>query len=315
MKAKEIKKRIIPCNKKCEPIAGAKEREYIFFKVEFNSFRDVSGSSENAVLDREEMRECECVLALPESYSDTGAPTQLVLSCHGAGSKVCEADNMIGGVDYVSRCIDEGYAALDVNGSLPHGSTMGCPEHLLALYKAYKYAIANSNLTDRVLVSGASMGGQTALNFANMYPSITLSVGIFFPRLNIDGVYVGDHYCIGTWDKDTKNSQGISTKDRLISVFKFPSDDWCEENTIGSNPYRLRSFVNSDGERVVIPPCPIKLWQGTIDKVTDPVMAEEFIRSVRRSGSYAELRLIEGIGHAVTDVMREELLLWFNRFV
>ena len=91
------------------------EREYIFFKVKFNHFRDVSGTIEHAVVDREDMKECECVLCLPDSYSHDGEETPLILSFHGAGGRVCEADDKIGGVDYVSRCIDSGYAALDVS--------------------------------------------------------------------------------------------------------------------------------------------------------------------------------------------------------
>ena len=310
----EVRKTVVPCNKKGEEIVGAKAREFIYFKVKFNSYRDVSRSCENAVLDREETDECECVLALPESYSDSGKPTQLILSCHGAGSNVCEELNLIGGVDYVTQCIDVGYAALDVAGSKPNGLSLGCPEHLFALYKAYLYAINNFNLTPRVLLSGASMGGQTALNFAAMFPSIVVAAGIFFPRLNIDGAYVDGHYCIGTWDKTTKNSAGVSTHDRVADIYRFPSDEWCEENTVGVNPYKLRSYVGQDGKRVVIPPCPIKLWQGTADNVTDPIMASEFIASIKRSGSYAEIHLLEGVAHTVTDVMREEQLIWFNRF-
>lgn len=310
----EIRKTIVPCNKKGEKISDEKMREYIYFKVEFNGFRDVSGSSKNEVTDREEISECECVLALPESYTDDGEPTQLILACHGAGSNVIEEYDMVGGLVPVSRCIDAGYAALDVAGSRWHGLTMGCPEHIFALYKAYKYAINHYNLTPMVLLAGASMGGQTALNFASMFPSVVLAAGICFPRLNIDGVEVDGHYCIGTWDKTQKKGDGPSTHDRVADIFRFPGSEWCEKNTIGSNSYRLRSYIGADGKRVVIPPCPIKIWQGTADEVTDPVMAIEFINSIHRSGSYAELRLLDGIGHNVTSVMREEQLIWFNRF-
>ena len=305
----------VPLDKSGEEIKGAKCREYIFFKVKFKSFRDVSNSSANEVVDKEEFSECECVLALPDSYNDDGEPTQLILACHGAGSNVRADKLQIGGLTQVNECLDNGYAALDVAGSLPNGLTMGCPEHLFALYKAYKYAIRNYNLTDKVLLAGASMGGQTALNFASMFPSITLAVGVFFPRLNIDGITVDGHYCIGTWDKTEKKANGISTKDRVVSVFRFPTEQWCEKNTIGSNSYKLRSYVGADGKRVVIPPCPIKIWQGTADNVTDPVMAKEFIESIHRSGSYAELHLLDGIGHNVTDVMKKEQLIWFNRFI
>ncbi len=294
---------------------GGKERDLIFFKVKYNHFRDVSGSAENAVLDREEMAECECVLALPDSYSETGEETPLILSFHGAFGRVCEAENKTAGLDLVDPCIEAGYAALDVCGSEPHGITMGCPEHLFAAYKAYRYAIKHFHLSDRVLAAGSSMGGQTALNFANMFPSIVSSVGLFCPRLNMDGVTVNGHHCIGTWEKEIPLRNLPSNRDLIIDIFRFKSSEWSDETTTGFNPYRTRSFINADGERVVIPPCPIKIWQGTADPTVDPVMAEEYYHSVRRSGSYIELRLLEGVKHEIVPAMQEELLLWFNRFI
>ena len=178
-----------------------KDAQYIYFKIPFNHFRDVSGSNANAVTDREIWEECECVLCLPESYTPDGTPTQLILSCHGAGSTVSQAEGKIGGVGYCSECTKQGYAVLDISGSQPHGLTMGCPEHIFALHKAYLYAVKHYNLTRQVLVAGASMGGHTAMNFANTFPNIVIALGLIYPRLNMDGVTIGDHYCIGTWDK------------------------------------------------------------------------------------------------------------------
>ena len=43
------------------------DKNIIFFKVKFNNFRDVSGSTANEVIDREVWEECECVLWLPDS--------------------------------------------------------------------------------------------------------------------------------------------------------------------------------------------------------------------------------------------------------
>ena len=84
---------------------------------------------------------------------------------------------------------------------------------------------------------------------------------------------------------------------------------------MGFNPYLTRSYVGADGKRVVIPPCPIKVWQGMEDTTVDPVMTMEFVESVRRSGSYIELHCMEGIGHRLNDVMFTELAMWFNRFI
>ena len=304
----DIRKTVIPNDRYGEPIAGACEREWIFFKVRFNNFRNVSSSTANEILDREEWDTCECCLCLPSTYTSDGEPTPLIISCHGAGGRVSESESMIGGIANVFPALDAGYAVLDVNGSAPSGKTIGCPEHVFALFKAYKHAVRHYNLSEQVLLAGSSMGGQTALNFANTFPSLVLAIGLFYPRLNMDGVTVGDHYCIGTWDKPKVT--GL-----IRQFYRFPTEEWCEENVIGFNPYRSRSFVNGDGERGVIPPCPVKVWQGLEDQTVDPVMAEEFVRSIRRGGCYAELHLLEGLGHAPNHVMRHELVMWFNRFL
>ena len=138
---------------------------------------------------------------------------------------------------------------------------------------------------------------------------------MFYPRLNIDGVTVNGHYCIGTWDKRNSNGEKPSTHQRVLDVYRLEKDQWCEKNFLGFNPYRTRAFINSEGERVVIPPCPIKIWQGLADTTVDPVMVTEFVNSVRRSGSYIEYHMLEGVAHKMNDVMYTELVYWFDRFV
>ena len=100
------------------PLAGRTERTYVFYKVTYNHHRDVSHSTLQEVRDYYEPAECECVLCLPESYSDDGEETQLVICCHGAGGQVKESEDKVGGVKYATRCIDEGFAVLDVNGGI-----------------------------------------------------------------------------------------------------------------------------------------------------------------------------------------------------
>ena len=293
-----------------------KDEKIIYFKVKFNNFRDVSGSYANEVTDREEWETCECVLSLPSSYTDDGDETPLIISSHGAGAVVCEERGQTGGIAYCRECSKQGYAVLDVCGSRPDGLTMGCPEHIFALHKAYLHAIKHYNLSKRVLVAGGSMGGHTALNFAHTFPGIVVALGLLYPRLNMDGVTVDGHYCIGTWDKTHKDEKtGYSTRDRIIQSYRFPGEEWCKQNTDGFNPYLTRSYIGADGKRVVIPPCPIKIWQGMEDTTVDPAMTIEFVESVRRSGSYNELHCLEGVSHGINDVMRTELAMWFNRFI
>ncbi len=288
-------------------------REYIFFKVRFNNFREVSASTANKILDREEWAECEAVLCLPDSYSEYGEETPLILSCHGAGPLVSEEKCMIGGIPYAIECLKAGCAVLDINGTAPHGLTLGCPEHVFALYKAYRHAVSHYNLSEHVLLAGSSMGAQTAINFANTYPGIVRALGLFNPGLSLEGVEIGGHPCRNPWDRAT--AEGYPYREKIIKYFRFPSAEWCGENVIGFDPYRTRSFVNPDGERVVIPSCPVKIWQGADDMTVDPIMTREYCSSIRRAGSYAELHILDGVKHTVTPVMQKELAMWFNRFI
>jgi hypothetical protein len=48
---------MIPKDHRGEPISYIPEREFIYFKVRFNNFRDVSNSTLNEITDREETRE------------------------------------------------------------------------------------------------------------------------------------------------------------------------------------------------------------------------------------------------------------------
>ena len=50
-----------------------------------------------------------------------------------------------------------------------------------------------------------------------------------------------------------------------------------------------------------------------MQKFTVFILANGVRKTIKRSGSYAELHLLEG-GHNVNDVMREERLTWFNIF-
>lgn len=311
-----MEKYVVPVSTNGKPYADGKERRLVYFKVRYNKYRDLCTSTDTDVTDREEWAEASAVLCLPESYGKTGEKTQLIIACHGAGSTVNEEKNYVGGIAGVLDCIDNGYAALDIDGVEPHGCTMGCPEHIFAMYKAYKYAIKNFDLTEKVLLYGGSMGGQTSINFACTYPSICLALGEYFPRMNIESFTNAEgHFCLGTWEKTKVNVEGTSTKDRIIKYFHMENGEFNRERIVGFEPYTNRSFTNEKGEKVVIPPCPIKIWHGTADTVVDHIVSVEYIKAVRRGGCFGELRLIDGIGHYITDTMKKELRMWFDRFI
>ena len=308
--------RVVPRDSKGNLYPDNKERNLVYFQVKYNHHRDLCLDTTQEVADKEEWAECRAVLCLPDNYQETGEKTQLIIACHGAGTIVDREAHFAGGLDGALACIDAGYAALDIDGSDPCGLTKGCPEHIFALYQAYKYAIKHFNLTEKVLVHGNSMGGMTATNFANTFPSICLALGLYYPRLNMRSFETEDgHFCLGSWDKTTPKASAVnSSRDQIAEFFHMDKGLWNEERVIGFEPYNGRSFTNERGEKVVLPPCPVKIWHGTADTIVDPVISQEYVKAVRRGGCYAELRMIEGLGHKTIDSMRTELRMWFDRF-
>jgi hypothetical protein len=232
------------------------------------------------------------VLCLPDSYTAEGEPTPLILSCHGAGNTVSEEKGKIGGIAYASECIRSGYAALDISGSEAHGLTMGCPEHVFALYKAYRYAIKNYNLTERVLVAGHSMGGGTAINFANTFPSLVIALGVMNPGLSFHAVMVGDHVCRNPWDR--KFEDGYRYRIKICGVQKDVEEAISQargvksvtvtgERELESYAYVLESERGVDARKPIFSLCAQKNWPiiGMVPSGTD--LESIFIRLVDRS--------------------------------
>ena len=90
--------RAVPKTSKGNLYPDQKERNLVYFNVRYNHHRDLCVDTSQDVADREEWAECRAVLCLPDSYSESGEPTQLILSCHGAGSTVDRERLLVGGI-------------------------------------------------------------------------------------------------------------------------------------------------------------------------------------------------------------------------
>ncbi len=287
----------------------------IWFKVDFNNnYDDVTHTDAATPADSEDMRECECVLALPDCYTETGEAVPLILSSHGAGGRVCRDEDKTGGLSYVTPCIEAGYAAFDIHGTRPDGNSIGNRRYLEAAHRAYVYVLRHYNVQEGLFVAGASMGGHNMLNFTQFYPRDVRVVGLFYPRSNMRTETACGKECIGIWDKTTPDPTGLSTRDRIAQEYAFSGSDVFEtEKTVGLNPYHTNTLpVN--GKRVMHFPCPLKIWHGTADQTNNYELSVEFVEGIKRGGGYAVLRTLEGRGHKLNDVMREELRMWFDRF-
>ena len=143
------------------------------FTIQVNCYLPNESAVTDKLQDSEEIYEdCGCLL-LPDSYTDTGAPTRLVISCHGAGGTVTTDDAQVMGQTLTRYLLANGYAVMDVNG-LPEAyaekkgidlrNNVGTPIAVRSYVKAYHYCMDNFNLKREVFVHGGSMGGISSTN-------------------------------------------------------------------------------------------------------------------------------------------------------
>lgn len=291
------------------------EMRDVWFKIKYNNrVDDCTGTSQTQVQDGYEEAETQVLLTLPDSYSDTGAKTPLIFSAHGSGGIVNpDEEKGRGGIRYLNDETLEAYAAFDIHGTRPDGRSYGNRRYVEAVYKAYNYIVENYNVDPRLYVMGASMGGVCALNFVNFYPNIVRCIGLFYPRTNLHQEYVNGVLEHGSYEEAHRHKDFCLTE---VIGTEYGFDDpfvWQDEKAVGLNPWHNRTVV-IDGKRYSNLPAPIKIWHGDIDQSVQYIMSVEYIAALRRSGCYAELRTVHGIGHKQNAMMHEELKLWFDRF-
>lgn len=112
------------------------------------------------------------LLALPESYTNEGKPTRLIIYCHGAGTNyskdIARFPNDVLLPEYF---LSEGYAILDMDGECyPNYEYQHTyiPESLQCYLAAYKWVVKNYNICkDGIFLAGRSMGGGMCFSILN----------------------------------------------------------------------------------------------------------------------------------------------------
>ncbi len=167
----------------------ARTGEYEFFTVDVT--RPLAFGGEEQETSTETI---ECVLRLPINYSRSGAPTRLVLACHGAHGYIDSSSDHWYNANwktFMDALLSAGYAVFDANvlplsaGVSPNnvaGYAVGSPLYVNVLKKAYDYITANYNVTKQIFAHGTSMGGVGATAFSHAYPELVLAESSFAGR-------------------------------------------------------------------------------------------------------------------------------------
>ena len=162
-------------------IPTSEKAEYVgteHFKITIN--KNVLPESGTAVEEYED----DGVIFLPSSYTKSGKPTRLVISCHGSGTVINENFNRESR-SWNNFLITMGYAVLDVNGGVADSRHYNAPFAIQSYIKAYQYVVDKYNLYKEVFVLGASMGGLPAFTLAQLKTIPVKAVAGFCPVVDL----------------------------------------------------------------------------------------------------------------------------------
>ena len=287
------------------------EPGYIWFTVPVNQ-TVANGDDQSLDLeDSESIVNVECCISLPDSYTQDGKPSKLLMICHGAGEGISRNLPQIWpqeGLTYgniVGQFKDAGWAVFDCNGydNTSDGATFwGAPKGVECWRKAYEYVVKHYNVSKNFCIYGFSMGGLTTMSLAfSDFPNLC-AIGMGSPVLDLKAV----------WDANETVQNQIKAG--------YGMTNWSEAKTAGSNP--LKSLVEIDGTEYCIKKLPpIKIWYGSLesgDSYVSKEKAQRFVTALQNSNSYAIYREVSGAGHGVCSGQYEdintEFLYWLNRF-
>lgn len=312
-------------------LAGTTHR----FKVTVNCAAPADGNTiglQDSVTEYED----DGFIMFPDSYSESGTPTRLIISCHGAGGTVTTNDSQVEHAPTTKYLVANGYAVMDVNGlpsayasanGIDDRNNIGSPIAMQCYIKAYHYCMERFNLHPEVFLFGASMGGISSTNLCMSGSIPVIAHGAYCPVLD-----TYNQIFLKPW------SDGLP-KTALGKFYGLASDGngyiYDEEKVRGYNPVSNRTITVGDVKYTDYP-VPVKFWHCQNDTTVSISVTRGFVEAIRRMGRTAYLREFSTGGHEPQDVGSnlanpfgntnfrgetvpvkpavEEVLLWFNRY-
>jgi hypothetical protein len=261
------------------------------FTVAVNCYLPDDSKTSDQAQDFEELYDDSGSIMLPDSYTEDGAPTRLVINCHGAGGTVSTDDSQVEHQILTQYLLTNGYAVMDVNG-LPEKyadkngidlrNNVGSPIALRAYVKGYHYCIDRFNLKKDVFVYGGSMGGISSTNLVLSGCIPVIAHAALCPVLD-----TYNQIFLHPW------SDGLP-KIALGKIYGFEKDEsgeyiYDESKLAGFNPAR--------NAKAACYPVPVKFWHCKDDGTVDYSVTERFVNRIRSNGGVAYLRSFSYGGH------------------
>ena len=261
------------------------------FSVLVNCCLPDSCKNSDTVQDFFEEYEDRGCLMLPDSYSDEGTPTRLVISCHGAGGTVTTDDAQVMGQTLTRYLLANGYAVMDVNG-LPHAyaakrgidlrNNIGSPIAVQSYVKAYHYCVEHFNLKREVFVHGGSMGGISSTNLVLSGCIPVIAHSAFCPVLD-----AYNEIFLHPWS-------GGLPKTALGKIYGLDTD---ENGTYIYDERKLCGYNPAQNAKAKHYPVPVKFWHCIDDPVVSFEVTKRFVERIVQNGGIAQLRAFPHGGH------------------
>lgn len=292
-------------------IRRTKTSNYNHFTVDINlDWPDVSST---ASTDAESLNVANltCVLALPITYSVSGAPVPIIMMGHGYPGHVTDSSwYQSGNANFtalVDNFVNNGFAVFDVDNTRANANgwmDWGCLPLMSAYRKAWDYIRKNFNVQNQMMIYSFSMGTPAALNFAKWWPDEVKCALHAAPRPVCKARYTS--LPAGT-DRDEMDAAfaiatpGTWNDDRLRAF-----SHWENIIDIGGTKYAPAQMP------------PTKVIVGQSD--TWLTETREYYAALRNSGSYVNYREVAGFDHnntcfLTTAGLKEEAIRWFNRYM
>lgn len=200
-------------------------------------------------------------------------------------------------------------------------SHQGCPTALHTIKKAYETIVNRFNGRRGMVLSGISMGGQTAKGYAMTYPQDCIALALAAPgeiglnmRVSDNSetfkcVYYGWEYGDkGAIDADPKREKFIGysplVKPQVIQ------EDGTLKNMTEAMDYTAADMFANENKFSAPFPVEIKIWHGSDDTTVLPRNSRLFVNTVRNAGCNASLRICPNCDHNFTDLLwvRQEIV-------
>ncbi|MBO5649679.1 MAG: hypothetical protein J6S76_07160 [Clostridia bacterium] len=300
------------------------------FSISVNCYLPDDNASTDQLQDFVDNYEDSGFLILPDSYTEDGAPTRLVINCHGAGGTVTTDDSQVEHQIITQYLVANGYAVMDVNGlptkyaekhDIDLRNNIGSPIAVRCYVKAYFYCMEHYNLKPEVFVHGASMGGISSTNLVLSGCIPVIAHSAYCPVLDTyNEIY------LNPW------SEGLP----LIALGKIYRLDQNENGSYVYDESKVAGYNPAHSQKAAYYPVPVKFWHCEDDPTVSFPIARAFIDRIRENGGAAYMRAFPYGGHEPQLVGQpianptgntefngttleilpavEEVFLWYNRY-